>query len=105
LCADGGVQRILEFPSCWDGVNLDSGNHRTHVVFPEDDGGCPAGTQAVPRLRITLTYSVPSGRSFALDSFPEQKHNPITDHGDFANVMPERLMALAIDCINSGRDC
>ena len=105
LCADGGVQRILEFPSCWDGKNTDSANHRTHVGFPAPDGGCPDGTRAVPRLRMTLTYSVPSGRSFALDSFPEQRHNPLTDHGDFVNVMPDRLVALAVDCINGGREC
>jgi hypothetical protein len=52
-----------------------------------------------------LTYSVPSGRSFAVDSFPEQLHDPITDHGDFANVMPAGLMAFAVGCINSGRRC
>ena len=34
-----------------------------------------------------------SGRGpFAVDCFPEQLHKPITDHGDFINVMPERLM-------------
>ena len=29
-----------------------------------------------------------AGASFALDTFPEQLHNPVTDHGDFVNVMP-----------------
>jgi Domain of unknown function (DUF1996) len=105
LCPDGGVQRILEFPSCWDGENLDSANHRTHITFPGRDGGCRGGTVAVPRLRMTLTYSVPPGRAFALDSFPEQQHKPITDHGDFVNVMPPSLMALAVECINTGQRC
>jgi hypothetical protein len=54
---------------------------------------------------LTLTYRVPSGRSFAVDSFPEQLHNPLTDHADFVNVMPDSLMATAVDCINSGRNC
>ncbi|MFI6811267.1 DUF1996 domain-containing protein [Nonomuraea sp. NPDC050328] len=98
------VVRILDFPSCWDGQNTDSANHRTHVVFPQG-GRCPQGTRAVPQLRMILTYSVAPGLSYALDAFPEQKHNPVTDHADFANVMPDRLMAFAVSCINRGRRC
>ncbi|MFI6501630.1 DUF1996 domain-containing protein [Nonomuraea typhae] len=98
------VVRLLDFPSCWDGQNTDSANHRTHVVFPQN-GRCPQGTRAVPQLRMVLTYSVPQGASYALDAFPEQKHNPVTDHADFANVMPDRLMAFAVNCINRGRRC
>lgn len=107
LCPRGSqVQRLLVFPSCWDGVNADSANHRAHIVFPDKNtGACPAGTKAVPELRMRLTYSVPSGRSFSLDSFPEQLHNPLTDHGDFVNVMPDGLMAGVVDCINRGRFC
>ncbi|WP_327087317.1 DUF1996 domain-containing protein [Nonomuraea sp. NBC_01738] len=99
------VVRILDFPSCWDGRNTDSANHRTHVVFPGQGGSCPQGTRAVPQLRMILTYAVPQGPSFALDAFPEQKHNPVTDHADFANVMPDRLMAQVVNCVNRGRRC
>jgi uncharacterized protein DUF1996 len=107
LCPRGSqVQRVLVMPSCWDGQNADSANHRTHIVFPDQTtGACPEGTKAVPQLRLTLTYNVPSGRSFALDSFPEQLHNPLTDHADFVSVMPDNLMAFAVQCINSGRNC
>src|SRR6266545_4318178 len=105
ICPGGGVRRVLEFPSCWNGKDTDSANHRTHIVFPADNGQCPKGTQAVPRLRMTLTYVAPPGRSFAVDSFPEQKHNPLTDHADFANVMSDRLMALVAECINTGEAC
>ncbi|MFI6477021.1 DUF1996 domain-containing protein [Nonomuraea sp. NPDC050663] len=105
LCPRGSqVVRILDFPSCWDGQNTDSANHRTHVLFPQG-GRCPAGTRAIPQLRMILTYSVPTGPSYALDAFPEQKHNPITDHADFANVMPDRLMSTVVNCINRGRRC
>ncbi|MFG2073935.1 DUF1996 domain-containing protein [Nonomuraea maritima] len=106
LCPRGSqVVRILDFPSCWDGQNTDSANHRTHVVFPDQGGACPQGTRAIPRLRMTLTYTVPQGTSYALDAFPEQKHNPVTDHGDFVNVMPDRLMQSVVSCINRGRRC
>ncbi|TXK44122.1 DUF1996 domain-containing protein [Nonomuraea sp. C10] len=106
LCPRGSqVLRIMDFPSCWDGQNNDSANHRTHIVFPDQSGACPQGTQPVPQLRMTLAYSVPRGPSFALDAFPEQLHNPVTDHGDFVNVMPERLMSNVVNCINRGRRC
>jgi len=107
LCPRGSqVQRILVLPSCWDGTNTDSANHRTHITFPDKTtGACPDGSKAVPELHMTLTYSVPSGRSFSLDSFPEQLHNPLTDHADFENVMPDALMANVVDCINRGRLC
>jgi len=38
------LEMSMRMPSCWDGVNLDSFDHRSHVVYPEDsepDGACP----------------------------------------------------------------
>jgi hypothetical protein len=106
LCPQGSqVKRILDFPSCWDGKNIDSANHRAQIVFPNSDGRCPKKTVAVPQLRYTISYNVPAGRSFAVDTFPDQLHDPITDHGDFVNVMSSNLMTFAVGCINNGRRC
>ncbi len=107
LCPAGQlVQRTGEFPSCWNGADIDSETHRTHVTFPDPaTGACPAGTVAIPRLRVTVGYHVPPGRSYAIDSFPDQQRKPLTDHFDFLNVMPEPLMRHAVDCINTGRTC
>ncbi|MEW2358972.1 DUF1996 domain-containing protein [Spirillospora sp. NPDC029432] len=100
------VMRVLDFPSCWDGQNTDSANHRDHIRFPQQNGACPQGTQAVPQLRLTLSYNLPNrAQAFAVDSFPEQGHDPVTDHADFVNVMPDRLMQRAVRCINGGRRC
>ena len=115
LCPSGSdVVRTFRFQSCWDGRNIDSANHRTHVAFATPDGACPAGFQAIPQLVQRIVYDVkaPSlndgGRTvplFAVDSFPEQLHKPVTDHGDFINVFDEDLMRDMVDCINSGRTC
>ncbi|MEU9151197.1 DUF1996 domain-containing protein [Streptomyces sp. NPDC048417] len=115
LCPSGSdVVRTFKFQSCWDGRNIDSANHRTHVAFAAADGGCPAGFQAIPQLVQRIVYGVdaPSlkdgGRTvplFAVDSFPEQLHKPVTDHGDFINVFDDSLMRKMVDCINSGRTC
>ncbi|MFJ8728560.1 DUF1996 domain-containing protein [Streptomyces bauhiniae] len=115
LCPSGSdVVRSFRFQSCWDGRNADSANHRTHVAFADAQGNCPEGFKAIPQLVQRIVYDVdaPSlndgGKGtplFAVDSFPEQQHKPVTDHGDFINVFDEGLMRTMVDCINSGRDC
>jgi hypothetical protein len=106
LCPQGSnLVRIADFPGCWDGKNTDSANHRDHVAFADDQGACQDGFEAIPQLRITLTFELPQGVLFALDAFPTEFHNPLTDHADFVNVMSEELMDQAVDCINSGQQC
>jgi hypothetical protein len=106
LCPQGSqLVRILDFPSCWDGKNLDSVNHRTHVVFPQQNGSCRAGRVTLPQLRITLVFDRPAGTGFAVDASPDQQHKAVTDHADFMNLMPPAVMAHAVDCINTGRTC
>ncbi|MFF7566570.1 DUF1996 domain-containing protein [Streptomyces pseudovenezuelae] len=115
LCPQGSdVVRTFKFQSCWDGRNIDSANHRTHVAFAQNDGTCANGFKAIPQLVQRIVYDVdaPSlndgGRTtplFAVDSFPEQLHKPVTDHGDFINVFDEKLMNEMVGCINDGRQC
>ncbi|MGP3947147.1 DUF1996 domain-containing protein [Streptomyces sp. 7N604] len=106
LCPEGEqVVRTSKFQSCWDGQNIDSANHRTHVDFANEDGSCDNGFQAIPQLVQRLVYDVQPEPNFAVDSFPDQLHKPITDHGDFINVFSEDLMQEAVDCINEGRQC
>lgn len=115
VCPQGSdVVRTFKFQSCWDGRNIDSANHRTHVAFAQADGACPASFQAIPQLVQRIVYDVdaPSlqdgGRTsplFAVDAFPEQLHKPVTDHGDFINVFDEGLMNEMVGCINDGRQC
>jgi hypothetical protein len=98
------------FPSCWDGENIDSANHRAHIQFPDRaTGACPAGTVAVPQLRISISYDiavqVQQRGQYQLDSFPEENHNPTSDHNDFLNVNSTRQMAKIVNCVNSGLRC
>lgn len=110
VCPPGSkVTRIHDFPSCWDGRNTDSANHRTHIVFPQRNGACPRGFKAVPQLRTTLTYDLPenvvTSGAFAVDGFPSAQHSPFSDHDDFANVMPNALMQQIVSCVNNGQTC
>jgi hypothetical protein len=107
LCPGGvGLTRIFDFPSCWDGVNIDSANHRNQVVFPDAaTGACPAGTVTIPHLVMTLVYNVPPGPSFALDGFSTEHHQPQNDHSVLIAIMPGTLAQTAANCINFGRNC
>ncbi|KAK3320303.1 hypothetical protein B0T19DRAFT_361648 [Cercophora scortea] len=42
----GGIRTTITFPTCWDGKNLDSPDHKSHVAYPttgsfESTGPCP----------------------------------------------------------------
>ncbi|KAI5812158.1 hypothetical protein BZA77DRAFT_359753 [Pyronema omphalodes] len=50
-----GLRAQMVMPSCWDGVNLDSPDHKSHVAYPSliDNGKCPP---THPKRFITLFY-------------------------------------------------
>ncbi|MGW0391319.1 DUF1996 domain-containing protein [Streptomyces sp. NPDC003042] len=99
------LTRTLVFPSCWNGLDTVADDHRSHLLFPSAAGVCPQGTFPVPELRVSLAYAVPRGAPFALDSFPEQRHSPKTDHVMFVNVMTDGQMGELVACLNEGRTC
>lgn len=104
-CPDGRVTRTFDWPSCWNGIDTDSGNHRTHIVFPAANGLCPSGTFPVPQLRVVVSYDVPRGAPIAVDAFSEQQHNPVTDHAGFVDVLTTGQMTKVVSCLNEGRHC
>jgi hypothetical protein len=110
ICPKGSkVKRIHDFPSCWDGKNTDSANHRTHIVFSDKAGKCPQGFKNVPQLQVTLVYNVPQDvqqkGQYKVDAFAQEKHNPRSDHDDFGNVMSKKIMNRLVNCVNSGKAC
>ncbi|WP_028805152.1 DUF1996 domain-containing protein [Streptomyces sp. 142MFCol3.1] len=114
ICPQGSsVVRTFAFQSCWDGQNIDSANHRTHVAFADAQGNCAGGFKAIPQLTMRLVYNVPAPtlqngqvkNAYAVDGFPEQLHKPATDHDDFINVFDENVMNKMVNCINRGQRC
>lgn len=89
-CPEGSaLESYLDFPQCWDGVNLDSGDHKSHMAYPVAGGVCPeTHPVAVPKLRQVLRYPVTGDPSrFELASGPGY-----TMHGDFFNAWPAAEM-------------
>lgn len=57
-----GIMANHIFPTCWDGVNLDSPNHQDHVAYPEtgtfeSGGACPATHPVkIPQLMLETVW-------------------------------------------------
>lgn len=56
-----GLRSMVVFPSCWNGKDLDSPTHNTHVSYPltgGENGACPTGFPVrIPTLRFETTYA------------------------------------------------
>ena len=102
-CASGIMVMSLRFPNCWDGRNLDSPDHRSHMSYPVRSR-CPASHPVVlPRLESFFRYNVgtaPIG-TVTLSSGPYY-----TAHQDFFNGWdPAVLQTLVTKCLNTPVDC
>nr|WP_228083955.1 DUF1996 domain-containing protein [Streptomyces sp. MA3_2.13] len=102
-CPEGtALESYLDFPQCWDGVNLRSADFKSHMSYPVA-GECPSTHPvAVPKLRQVLRYPVNGDPSrFELASGPGY-----TMHGDFFNAWPEDEMLRRVeDCIRPVIKC
>ncbi|MBY8852128.1 DUF1996 domain-containing protein, partial [Saccharothrix sp. MB29] len=91
------LESYLDFPQCWNGRDLDSADHKSHMSYPVA-GTCPSTHPVpVPKLRQVLRYPVSGDPArFRLSSGAG-----FTMHGDFFNAWPEAELARRVrDCIN-----
>lgn len=62
-----GIMANHRFPTCWDGVNLDSPNHQDHVAYPESgtfESGGPCPSTHPVRLPQILLETVWDTKAF-----------------------------------------
>jgi len=54
------IKISMALPRCWDGINLDSSNHMSHIVYPKGEpfeGKCPnSHPKRLPFLEIDIRY-------------------------------------------------
>lgn len=96
----------LEFPQCWDGVNLDSADHKSHMAYA--NGGCPS-SHPVPLTQITyrIFFSAPQGTSgWRLASDINGTQPGSSMHGDWVNGWNRDVLEKWVrNCNNQGVDC
>jgi hypothetical protein len=94
----------LTFPDCWDGVHLDSPDHKSHVGATGPDGTCASGRfpVAIPSLSFVIGYPTSGDSSgFALTSGKASSM-----HGDFMNAWESRPLAERVkNCITQKAKC
>lgn len=66
FCA-GGIRSVITFPTCWDGINLDSPDHMSHLAYATGSGAndvgptgsCPASHPVViPQVMYEVMWDV-----------------------------------------------
>jgi hypothetical protein len=102
-CTPGTQLNVrLQAPSCWDGLHLDTPDHKSHMAYPVL-GVCPNDHPvAVPMIEFKMAFPVSgdmsqvrwsSGRGYSF-------------HYDFFNAWDvPTLAALSNHCINGGLQC
>jgi hypothetical protein len=101
-CPEGGNLRLhVRFPSCWDGKNLDSADHKSHMAYPVGRS-CPADHPvSLPAIELIMKYPVLGGPGYQLSSGGQ-----FSGHADFFNAwnQPELKRLVAV-CLNAKRHC
>jgi hypothetical protein len=111
---ESGLNARIHMPACWDGKNLDSADHTSHVAYLSglDNGSCPS-THPVYMMKLfyEITWNV---HDFASRWNPATQKWPFVYatgdptgyswHGDFQNGWDTTALQNAISLCNSTPD-
>ena len=109
-CSSGVLVARLRSRSCWDGVNLDSPDHKSHMAYPvgttaSGSGGTCPETHPVPLPRLDSYFRLKVGAA-PIGEVSLSSGGWWTIHQDFFNAWTPSGMASFMDrCINANIDC
>lgn len=110
----GGMRAQVNFRSCWDGKNLDTPDHMSHMAWPSggvDGGTCPSSHPVhLPMLFYEVIYDVqkfPFNNNGTTWVFAQGDTTGYGMHGDFTNGWPttangDSILQQAIDQCDVG---
>ena len=101
----------IVFPQCWDGTNLDSPDHRSHMSYPVG-GECPSTHPvAIPEVAYDLIYWIKTANAPVLWRLSSDNYDPSSPggysmHGDWMNGWNKDIMNVWVkNCVQSASDC
>jgi hypothetical protein len=99
---DAPLRLKVVFPDCWNGRDLDSADHRSHMAASVD-GRCPSEHPVpVPQLQLTVRYPI-HGDGHELNLAPGSM---LGGHADFMNAWDQRELASQVTlCLNRALVC
>ena len=120
-CAAGDAVRLtIIFPQCWDGVNLDSPDHKSHMAYPDYSSAgrnasrCPTTHPVMlPELTEHFDFPVVKGRESApsnwrlsSDMYGTSIRGGLSAHADWMMGWdPPTMASLVQNCLAKGLDC
>jgi len=112
-CGKGSLlSAAVKFPECWDGKNLDSPDHQSHMAYSSDYGNsCPAShPKKLPTLTIITYYNLTTdaGSSklrLASDNYATSSPGGYSSHADWMMGWDETVHKAWVDnLLNKGLD-
>ena len=117
-CPIGDAVRLaIRFPQCWDGKNLDSPDHKSHMAYPifsntADASRCPA-SHPVPLPSITEHFdypitatSNPGSWRLSSDMYSSGLPGGFSAHADWLGGWDQNTMdTFVARCLNRRIDC
>jgi Domain of unknown function (DUF1996) len=104
------LQLGIDFPQCWDGKNLDSSDHKSHMANPEV-GGCPSSHPVpIPVITFNVRFPIPQnakGWHLSSDMYDyASKGGGFSAHGDWWDGWDTDTEKTWIEnCDNASKDC
>jgi len=107
----------VDFPQCWDGVNLDSPDHKSHMANPvnvkaNNTGNCPSTHPvALPQIAYQILYQVKvTGETkywrLSSDNYDVTQPAGYSGHGDYMMAWkPEIVKIWTQKCDREQKDC
>jgi Domain of unknown function (DUF1996) len=103
---------VITFPQCWNGKDLDSADHKSHMAYPVYGSGCPASHPvALPVISLKIKYIQNSastlGWHLASDHYDTTvKPGGMSAHADFMEGWNDAIRDTFTEhCIRQARDC
>jgi hypothetical protein len=118
------LRMAVSFPNCWDGKNLDSPDHQSHMAYSCSNGecdlpdgkvgktfnGCPTTHPvAIPTITINGDYgNLDPNATYRLssDNYSSAYPGGLSGHGDFMNGWDETIFKRVVDnCMHKHMNC
>ncbi len=115
-CAVGDTMQLhIDFPQCWDGKNLDSPDHKSHMSHRVNAPGVPASCPAthpvmIPQITLNLNYKMTVANQtanwrLASDNYATTLPGGYSTHADWVNGWDEKTMqGIVNNCLNKNLD-